>query len=315
MLMLMLCFCRLCIRRDCHPSLARADTVRAVGAAGDNYSWLLCGPRHLLPRMWMSDVVSGFRAEMARLGNIHCAHPVVEEDVVDVQVGNEAAEDTCKMQQRSHAAEGFASEGDVSTMDGISEGEADVSSDSDVLSRNQSKDSDVIAAPVLDLDLVGKKRLFSTLASVLKGLIAQTEARSTNRNHRQGTSFHSMSAPSISIGDYFVRLSKFNECTDEVFILAMIYLDRLTMMHPDIGINRLSVHRLLSTAVVLAAKFHDDDFRGNDYYAKVAGVSLAEMNKAEEEFLWLLGWQLTVRSDEYNEYLRTFFPDTSAHRV
>lgn len=51
-------------------------------------------------------------------------------------------------------------------------------------------------------------------------------------------------------------------------MLALIYVDRL-IQQGRFALTPLSVHRVLITAVMLAAKFFDDQYFNNLYYAKV----------------------------------------------
>jgi len=64
-------------------------------------------------------------------------------------------------------------------------------------------------------------------------------------------------------------------------------------------ITELNAHRLLLAGTVVAAKFHDDDFYSNAYYAKIGGVSNEEMNVLEVEFLKLLDWRADVSEQAY----------------
>lgn len=45
---------------------------------------------------------------------------------------------------------------------------------------------------------------------------------------------------------------------------------------------------------MVAIKFHDDEYYKNEYYAKVGGISLKEINQLELEFLNLIGYRLYV---------------------
>lgn len=49
-------------------------------------------------------------------------------------------------------------------------------------------------------------------------------------------------------------------------------------------------HRYLIIAIVLAIKYQDDDIYKNDYYAKVGGITMQELNDMEKEFLELLDY-------------------------
>ena len=70
---------------------------------------------------------------------------------------------------------------------------------------------------------------------------------------------------------------------------------------PKLRITALSVHRLLITAVLVAAKFLDDSYFNNAYYAKVGGISLEEMNALELDFLLRCDFRLHVVPEAFDD--------------
>lgn len=62
------------------------------------------------------------------------------------------------------------------------------------------------------------------------------------------TAFHSVCVPSMSVSSYFRRITDYIECSGEVFILAMVHIDRIHTKRPDFAIDSLTIHRLLLTA-------------------------------------------------------------------
>jgi hypothetical protein len=108
--------------------------------------------------------------------------------------------------------------------------------------------------------------------------------------------------PGVSLHDYLCRIDANFHCSEECLILGLVYIDRIATLHPEFEISTLNIHRLLLTSVVVAAKFHDDFFYSNTYYAKVGGVRLREMNTLESEFVRLIDWRLYVVSDEFSNY-------------
>jgi hypothetical protein len=53
---------------------------------------------------------------------------------------------------------------------------------------------------------------------------------------------------------------------------------------------------------MLAAKFFDDQYFNNAYYAKVGGVPCSEINSLEVEFLFLCNFALFVNTETYSQY-------------
>ena len=53
---------------------------------------------------------------------------------------------------------------------------------------------------------------------------------------------------------------------------------------------------------MLAAKFFDDQYFNNAYYAKVGGVPPNEMNSLEIEFLFMLNFNLFGATETFQQY-------------
>jgi hypothetical protein len=116
------------------------------------------------------------------------------------------------------------------------------------------------------------------------------------------TRFHAIRAPQLSVADYLSRMAMYFQCSNECFVLALIYIDRIVKLHPEFTISLFNIHRLLVTSVMLGAKFFDDLYYSNAYYAKVGGVRTSELNALEAQFLRLIEWKLHVLPQEYDQY-------------
>lgn len=116
------------------------------------------------------------------------------------------------------------------------------------------------------------------------------------------TSFHASEIPNISINKYIERIGKYVGCSNECYVLLIIYIDRIIKLHTDITLSLLCIHRIIITAVMVAAKFFDDVYYSNEFYAKVGGVTTEEINELEIYFLNLLDFHLYVSSQEYEFY-------------
>jgi len=117
------------------------------------------------------------------------------------------------------------------------------------------------------------------------------------------TPFHSVRAPQLSIHEYLNRIATYFMCSDECLVLGLVYIDRVMKWRPEFGINCLSIHRVLVTSVMLAAKYFDDVWYSNLHYAKVGGLRVQELNALESRFLAMVNWRLYVSPEEYNQYL------------
>ena len=130
--------------------------------------------------------------------------------------------------------------------------------------------------------------------------------------------FTSKYKPNISLRDYLTRLGRCFQCSQECFIFALIYIDRLTENCSHFIVNSLNIHRffnfenleitqkkknrLILLSIAIAAKFYDEKYFTNEYYAKVGGISLKEFNLLEVEFLHMIDYRLFVDEKLFVQY-------------
>jgi len=116
------------------------------------------------------------------------------------------------------------------------------------------------------------------------------------------TRFHSIRVPPLSLHHYVTRIAKYFQCSNECFVICIVYISRIVRLNPDFRICNLNIHRLVLTSIMIAAKFFDDVYYSNAYYAKVGGVRTKEVNALEAEFLQLIRWKLFISPQEFNLY-------------
>ena len=66
-------------------------------------------------------------------------------------------------------------------------------------------------------------------------------------------------------------------------------------------------------SVTLAAKYFDDQYFNNAYYARVGGVQTLEMNSLELEFLFLINFTLFVPPTLYHQYYTELVNHATSH--
>lgn len=136
----------------------------------------------------------------------------------------------------------------------------------------------------------------------MKGLTVVLQHRASQATETQRTEFHLPQIPAFSISAYIDRVSEFFECSDACLVLALVYIDRATLADPNLVISDLTVHQLLCTSLMMAAKFFDDEYYSTKVYANVGGMSSRRLAKLELRLLQLLDWKLGVESEEYTMY-------------
>ncbi|KAJ0968280.1 hypothetical protein J5N97_025197 [Dioscorea zingiberensis] len=143
-------------------------------------------------------------------------------------------------------------------------------------------------------------RVVTTLSSILQR-VAEMNDDSSEACSSESV-FHGMRKPGISIKSYLERIFKYAGCSPACFVLAYVYLDRFTHHRRHLTIHSFNVHRLLITSILLATKFLDDIYYNNAYFAKVGGISMAEMNLLEIDFLFGIQFELNVTPIVFNSY-------------
>jgi hypothetical protein len=113
------------------------------------------------------------------------------------------------------------------------------------------------------------------------------------------TQFH-RNPQSLGLREHVNIMYQFMKCSDSCFVVGAIYLDRVVRRcryRPIISSN--SIHNLFTSCVALAAKLLDDTHNNNAFYAEIAGLPVAYMNRLEVELLWLLDFDIWVWEVDY----------------
>lgn len=142
--------------------------------------------------------------------------------------------------------------------------------------------------------------LASTLSAHLSTLILLTPPLS--RVPDAARPFFSVAAQPFALRFYVARLVQYLHCSPAAFVCALALLDRAAAAEPALTLSSLNVHRALSAAAVVAAKFVDDEVYANAYYARVCGLGAEELNGLEARLLEAVGWRVRVSEVEFKGY-------------
>ena len=109
----------------------------------------------------------------------------------------------------------------------------------------------------------------------------------------------------MSLFDYFKRLGGYLHISDSCFILALIYIDRVTEANPYFVINSDCIHRLVSASLSLAVKYNEDQRPWTtDYFCQVVGTTPELQLKLESEFLKLIDFRIFVNKETCKQYYK-----------
>uniref|UniRef100_A0A7S3ECN2 Cyclin n=1 Tax=Rhodosorus marinus TaxID=101924 RepID=A0A7S3ECN2_9RHOD len=160
-------------------------------------------------------------------------------------------------------------------------------------------------APVArkDRTLEAKRELIDALVEALSALV---QRRSCVYIPTQGTDvrmFYSNlgSSPQDrnTIREVVENLVSKFMCSDAVFLMALIYMNRLERSNRYLLVNKFNVLRLFTASTLVACKFVEDEIYRNSYYAEVAGLDLKLLNHLERTVLNELDFRMYVDANEY----------------
>jgi len=130
------------------------------------------------------------------------------------------------------------------------------------------------------------------------------ESITANKYHNPGdTLFHGTIIPNIGISQYLKRIMNYTEVSDCAVISSLLQILNI-YEGKAIDVSPYSIHRLLLAAVLVSAKFHDDFYFNNKYYAALGGIPVREMNKLEVEYLMITNFgqvDFKTYTDFYSE--------------
>ena len=150
---------------------------------------------------------------------------------------------------------------------------------------------------LIELAKVKNVKLSSLISKVLEKIINNNKINKRYKLRRD--IFTGKSLPKITLIDYINRIITYSDSEINTLICSLIYIDRINKIK---AINEFNIHRIFFTAVLVAIKYNEDIIFNNDYYSKVAGVKLNEINKMELEFISLLDFNLYIDPEEFGSY-------------
>lgn len=154
------------------------------------------------------------------------------------------------------------------------------------------------------MDSINGTGLIAVVSSIYNNYLSKNLPSNTN-----STVFFSQKQLPICICDFLERYvlivsyhSRFRLlCSDDSFIFGMVYIDRLYEA-AHISINPHTIHKLLVASLLIASKFSDEEYYGNNCFAVAGMITLEELNLLEREILSALEYRLYVSEKEFNRY-------------
>lgn len=109
-----------------------------------------------------------------------------------------------------------------------------------------------------------------------------------------GRRFYSKKPPGIPLEAYLLRLHKYCPMSTAVYLATALYINRLAVIERVFPVTPRNVHRLLLAGLRVAMKALEDLCWPHGRFARVGGVSGAELGRLEIGFCFLANFELKV---------------------
>ena len=157
---------------------------------------------------------------------------------------------------------------------------------------------------------------YKRLINLLSNIIGNTIEKSVKYEQKlsQTELNKSFEEPKISITKYIRRLIKHANPEPSTLILAVIYFDRICN-NGKINLCYSNVYKLILISLVLAIKYNEEYFESNEFYGKVGGLKIKNINKLEIHALKVLKFNLYVKEEIYETYVNQFSAFLEANKI
>ena len=108
--------------------------------------------------------------------------------------------------------------------------------------------------------------------------------------------------PSIGFRKWVTTILSTTQVTQNVILLALMFIYRLKKLNPGVKGKIGSEYRLLTVALMLGNKFLDDNTYTNKTWAEVSGISVQEIHIMEVEFLSNMRYTLYASESEWKAW-------------
>jgi len=151
------------------------------------------------------------------------------------------------------------------------------------------------------LSSLSEDQLTDSVAALLRGIMSDTAPRALPDSSDPLSLFFGTHTQPFSLEFYIKRVAKHSGASPSALVVALALLERWG----GLSLCELNIHRAVTTAVMLAAKWLDDVVYSNGHYASVGGVpSQGEMNALEVVMLSGIRWNVAVGVEEFEQWER-----------
>ena len=140
------------------------------------------------------------------------------------------------------------------------------------------------------------------LELIISEILTEISSQNSEVEFNPEDPFSRQNPSKVTLQYFFGRIRRYSQIEKSTLIIILIYIDRVCITS-GIILNPHNIHRLILGCLILAIKYNEDVYYNNEYYAKIGGVPLDEINTLEYKSFELIDQNLFISDDIFEKYL------------
>ena len=150
-----------------------------------------------------------------------------------------------------------------------------------------------------------KSHIISAIVNNLYEIMEENKQMGNDQLYLKDNIFYLEQIPNISLEYYIMHLFKYTNMSISSLILAIIYIDQFCEKF-RYALTIHNIFRILLIFVYISIKLNEDYNIKSDFYAKIAGVSIKDLNALEYRMCVAMNFDFYVKTDYYQQYFAYF---------
>ena len=150
-----------------------------------------------------------------------------------------------------------------------------------------------------------KFHIISSIAHNLHEIMEENKKLGNDQLNLKDNIFYLEQIPNISLEYFINHLFKYTNMSISSLILAIIYIDQFCEKFRYV-LSMHNIFRILLIFIYISIKVNEDTNIKPDFYSKVAGVSIKDLNMLEFQMCVAMNFDFYIKSDYYQEYFAYF---------
>ena len=150
-----------------------------------------------------------------------------------------------------------------------------------------------------------KSHIISSIVKNLYEIMEENKQMGNDQFNLKDNIFYLDVIPNISLEYFINHLFKYTNMSISSLILAIIYIDQFCEKF-KYALSMHNIFRILLIFVYISITLNEDINIKPEFYSKVAGVSVKDLNMLEFQMCVAMNFEFFIKSDYYQQYFAYF---------